>query len=160
MLRAVREAVAKGPKHRGKRPNPGLDDVCGIRSTVTIHIPVTGFRDIETLASVSERPGFWGNFGLRVWPGTAAGGGRGAMGKARVSGWAVTLALLTAACSSQLPASGPTSEAILDRANSPDASVNFNYVLIDVTDPVINALATRPTNRWKDLRRRRPAPCR
>ena len=67
------------------------------------------------------------------------------MGKARVSGWAVTLALLTAACSSQLPASGPTSEAILDRANSPDASVNFNYVLIDVTDPVINALATRPT---------------
>jgi polysaccharide export outer membrane protein len=56
---------------------------------------------------------------------------------------ALTLALLTAACS-HLPAAGPTSQAIVDRAESPDNTVNFDYLLIDVTDPVVNALALRP----------------
>lgn len=63
--------------------------------------------------------------------------GRGALG------CVIGLSLLAAACS-QLPAAGPTAEAIIDRASNPDTTVNFDYVLIDVTDPVINALALRP----------------
>jgi polysaccharide biosynthesis/export protein len=65
------------------------------------------------------------------------------MGNRRHVGCALALALLSGACS-QLPGSGPTSQAILDRASSPDTSVNFNYVLIDVTDPVLNALSLHP----------------
>jgi len=65
------------------------------------------------------------------------------MGECRTVGCVVAFAFLTVACS-QLPAAGPSAHAILDRASSPDNTVNLNYVLIDVTDPVINVLLGRP----------------
>jgi polysaccharide export outer membrane protein len=52
--------------------------------------------------------------------------------------------MLIAACSS-MPADGPLLSAVVDRAESPTNSVNFDYVLIDVTDPVLHALASRPS---------------
>jgi len=61
----------------------------------------------------------------------------------RILGCAVGLSLLTAACSS-MPAAGPLSSAIVDRASNPASSVDFDYVLIEVTQPILNTLALRP----------------
>ena len=62
----------------------------------------------------------------------------------RALGCLVGLSMLIAACSS-MPADGPLLSAVVDRAESPTNSVNLDYVLIDVTDPVLHALASRPS---------------
>jgi polysaccharide biosynthesis/export protein len=69
--------------------------------------------------------------------------GRGEMVERRILGCVVGLSLLTAACSS-MPSAGPMASAVVDRASDPASSVDFDYVLIDVTRPVLNTLAQRP----------------
>jgi polysaccharide export outer membrane protein len=65
------------------------------------------------------------------------------MARRRSLACVVGLSWLTAACSS-MPADGPLLGAIVDRADAPTNSVNLDYVLIEVTDPVLNTLASRP----------------
>jgi polysaccharide export outer membrane protein len=69
--------------------------------------------------------------------------GRGTMIERRVLGCVVGLSLLTAACSS-MPAAGPMSSEIVDRASNPASTVDFDYMLIEVTEPILNTLSLRP----------------
>jgi polysaccharide export outer membrane protein len=65
------------------------------------------------------------------------------MGQHRTLACVIGLAWLTAACQS-MPADGPLLAAVVDRADAPTNSVNLDYLLIEVTDPVLSALALRP----------------
>jgi polysaccharide biosynthesis/export protein len=60
-----------------------------------------------------------------------------------ILGCVVGLSMLTAACSS-MPAAGPMASDIVDRASNPASSVDFDYMLIEVTEPILNTLALRP----------------
>ena len=65
------------------------------------------------------------------------------MGQYGTLGCVIALGWLAAACSS-MPADGPLLADVVDRASAPTNSVNLDYVLVDVTDPILNALASRP----------------
>ena len=65
------------------------------------------------------------------------------MGKVQTLACVIGLAWLAAGCTS-MPADGPLLADVVDRASAPTNSVNIDYVLVEVTDPVLNALALRP----------------
>ena len=65
------------------------------------------------------------------------------MGQYGSLGCVIALGWLAAACSS-MPADGPLLADVVDRASAPTNSVNLDYVLVEVTDPILNALASRP----------------